>query len=160
MDRTLCWKSFVALYYALADPRGRLGCGPGPDPPSFPPRMWAWTGSHSISPLGVVLDRGMLGYLLQCMLGYTHPPETCCKACWDTSRNACWDTHTPLPVNRMTNRCKNMTLTATSLRPVIIVLLGVGAPPRENTGSASNINSSLYQLYYVNSEESSHIETS
>ena len=53
------------------------------------------------------LLQGMLGYLLQCMLGYTppsgdllqgmlgytHPLETCCKECWDTSCNACWDTH-------------------------------------------------------------------
>ena len=27
--------------------------------------------------------------------GIAHPPETCCKACWDTTCNACWDT-TPL----------------------------------------------------------------
>ena len=31
---------------------------------------------------------------LQGMLGY-HPPETCCKACWDTTCNACWDTTSP-----------------------------------------------------------------
>ena len=23
--------------------------------------------------------------------GSRHPPETCCKACWDTTCNACWD---------------------------------------------------------------------
>ena len=38
------------------------------------------------------------------------PP--CCKACWDTTCNACWDT-TP-SLNRMTNRCKNITLPQTS----------------------------------------------
>ena len=27
--------------------------------------------------------------------------------------------HAPLPVNRMTNKCKNITLATTSLRPVI-----------------------------------------
>ena len=66
-----------------------LGCGPGPDPPQFPPWLWAWTRSPSISPLAVGLDQipstsplgvgletppgdllqGMLGYHLQCMLG-------------------------------------------------------------------------------------------
>ena len=84
------------------------------------------------------LLQGMLGYLLQCMLGYTSPLETCCKACWDTSRNACWDTpprdllqgmlayllqcmlgYTP-PVNRITHTCKNITLATTLLRPVTI----------------------------------------
>ena len=35
-----------------------------------------------------------------------------CKACWDTTCNACWDS-TP-PVNRMTSRCKNITLPQTS----------------------------------------------
>ena len=35
-----------------------------------------------------------------------------CKACWDTTCNACWDA-TPL-VNRMTDRCKNITLPQTS----------------------------------------------
>ena len=39
------------------------------------------------------------------------PQETCCKTCWDTSCNACWDT---TPVNRMTDRCKNITLPQTS----------------------------------------------
>ena len=32
---------------------------------------------------------------------------------------ACTEADTPLPVNRMTNRCKNTTLATTSLRPVI-----------------------------------------
>ena len=40
------------------------------------------------------------------------PEQTPCKACWDTTCNACWDS-TP-PVNRMTNRCKNITLPQTS----------------------------------------------
>ena len=46
------------------------------------------------------------GGLPQCLVGYhPHPP---------------WTRHTnPPPVNRMTNRCKNITLATTSLRPVI-----------------------------------------
>ena len=39
-------------------------------------------------------------------------PGVCLSALWDT-------TTTPPPVNRMTNRCKNITLATTSLRPVI-----------------------------------------
>ena len=35
-----------------------LGCGPGSDPPQFPPWVWAWTWSPSISPLGVGLEGG------------------------------------------------------------------------------------------------------
>ena len=58
-----------------------LGCGPGADPPQFPPWLWACTRSPSTSPLGVGLET---------------PPETCCKACWDTTCNACWDTDPPL----------------------------------------------------------------
>ena len=33
-----------------------LGCGPGSDPPQFPPWVWAWIWSPSISPLGVGLE--------------------------------------------------------------------------------------------------------
>ena len=33
-----------------------LGCWPGPDPPEFPPWVWAWMWSPSIFPLGVGLD--------------------------------------------------------------------------------------------------------
>ena len=33
-----------------------LGCGPGSDPPQFPPWVWAWIWSPSISPLDVGLD--------------------------------------------------------------------------------------------------------
>ena len=33
-----------------------LGCGPGPDPPQFPPWLWAWTRSPPTSPLGVGLE--------------------------------------------------------------------------------------------------------
>ena len=40
--------------------------------------------------------------------GSRHPPETCCKACWDSIP----------PVNRMTEMSKNITLATTSLRPV------------------------------------------
>ena len=78
-------------------------CGPGnPHPPQPDP---------STSPLGVGL-------------------ETCCKACWDTTCNACCDTTSPWrpaarhagippamhagipppPLNRITDTCKNITL--------------------------------------------------
>ena len=56
-----------------------LACGPGPDPPQFPPWVWAWRTPHPT-------------------------PETCCKACWDTTCNACWDSsplvdrHTPVNI--------------------------------------------------------------
>ena len=73
-----------------------------PDPPQLPPWVWAWTRSPSTSPLGMGLEtckacwdttpppgdlvQDMLGYHLQCMLGY-HPP-----------------------VNRITDACENITL--------------------------------------------------
>ena len=62
-----------------------LSCGPWPDPPQFPPWLWAWTRSPYTSPLAVGL-------------------ETCCKACWGTTCNAWWhNTHPPVdrhtPVN-------------------------------------------------------------
>ena len=38
---------------------------------------------------------------------------------------ACTEADTPLPVNRMTNRCKNITLATTSLRPVKIINIGI-----------------------------------
>ena len=56
-----------------------LGCGPGPDPPEsplghrpgfdppeFPPWVWAWIWSPSISPLGVGLDLIPLNFPLGC----------------------------------------------------------------------------------------------
>ena len=44
--------------------------------------------------------------------GGSAPGGVCLSAFWDT---------TPPPVNRMTNRCKNITLATTSLRPVTIL---------------------------------------
>ena len=41
----------------------------------------------------------------------------CLSALWDTPPD---QAHHPPPVNRMTNRCKNITLATTSLRPVNI----------------------------------------
>ena len=91
---------------------------PQPDPPQLPPWVWAWRSplarSPSTSPLGVGLETptpphwpdppqlppGCGPGNLQGMLGYHHPLETCCKACWDTTCNTCWDT-TPSPVNRI-----------------------------------------------------------
>ena len=76
-----------------------LGCGPGPDPPQFPPWVWAWIGACWDTSCNACWDtppgdllQGMIGYLLQCMLGYTPP---------------CGQTHA----------CKNITF-ATSLRTV------------------------------------------
>ena len=43
-----------------------LGCGPGSDPPQFPPWEWAWIWSPSISPLGVGLDWIPLNFCLGC----------------------------------------------------------------------------------------------
>ena len=88
-----------------------LGCGPGPDPPQFPPWLWAWTRSPSTSPwlwAWTPPSQIPLNFPLGCgpenpqgMLGYHPPrPETCYKACWDTTCNACWDS-TP-PVDRHT----------------------------------------------------------
>ena len=88
-------------------------CGPG-DPlarsPSTSPWVRAWRPPCQIPlnfPQGVGLET--------CKACWdTIPPlENCCKAWWDTTWNACWDTPPP-PVNRMTDRCKNITLPQTS----------------------------------------------
>ena len=70
-----------------------LGCGPE-DPPGQTPQLPPRCGPGDL--------QGMLGYHLQCMLGY-HPP--------------------PLPVNRIINTCKNITLPQLRLRAVIIQTL-------------------------------------
>ena len=76
-----------------------LGCGSGPDPPQFPPWLWAWTRSPSISPLAVGLDQIPLHSPLGCRPG---DPllETCCKACWDITCNACLDSIPQRPAAR------------------------------------------------------------
>ena len=51
-----------------------LGCWPGPDPPQFPPWVWAWISSPSISPLGVGLDLIPLNFPLGCGPG-SDPPQ-------------------------------------------------------------------------------------
>ena len=66
-------------------------CGPGD-----PPWMWAW---RPILARTLNFPPGCGPRNLQCMLCTPPPPETCCKACWDT---------TP-PVNRITDTCKNIT---------------------------------------------------
>ena len=50
-----------------------LGCGPGCDPPEFPPWVWAWIWSPWISPLGVGLDLIPLNFPLGCGPGPDHP---------------------------------------------------------------------------------------
>ena len=50
-------------------PQSRHLLGPGtprPDPPQFPPWLWAWTRSPSTSPLGVGLDQIPLHFPLGC----------------------------------------------------------------------------------------------
>ena len=51
-----------------------LGCWPRPDPPQFPPLVWAWIWSPSISPLGVGLDLIPLNFPLGCGPG-PDPPQ-------------------------------------------------------------------------------------
>ena len=88
----VCWGDLPQCMLGYPPPR----CGPG-DPPGCGPgetclKVWTWRPPRphpSTSPLGVGLEtckacwdttlpgdlQGMLGYLLQCMLGY-HPPVT------------------------------------------------------------------------------------
>ena len=89
----------VAVAFSTCPPppaAGTPGCGPG-DPQMWawnPPPVWAWrppTLARCINfPFGCGPGnlQGMLGYHLQCILGY-HPP--------------------PLPVDGMTETCKNIT---------------------------------------------------
>ena len=97
------------LGVGLETPTLPPGCGPGDPHPS--PWLWA------CRPLGLGLETPQVWAWRPprpdpetSLLGAGIPPplETCCKACWDTTCNACWDT-TP-PVNRITDKCKNMTL--------------------------------------------------
>ena len=105
----------------LIPPQFPLGCGPGSDPPSILPLyhqmslVWAWTWSLSISPLGVGLDLIPLNFPLGVGLEHTHThtplgPDPLEQA--PPQEQAPQD-QTP-PVNRMTNRCKNITLPQTS----------------------------------------------
>ena len=50
-----------------------LGCWPGPDPPEFPPWVWARIWSSSISPLGVGLDLIPLNFPPGCGPGSDAP---------------------------------------------------------------------------------------
>ena len=69
---------------------------PQPDPPQLPPWLWAWRPPRPDPPnfplgCGTGNLQGMLGYYLQCMLGYHHPPP-----------------------REQNDRCKNITLPQTS----------------------------------------------
>ena len=93
------------------------GCGPG---------GWVWSGSGGVSAPGGW--SGPRGCLLQ---GGLVPGGVCSRGgVWSRGEGWVWSgprgewyptmhwSRTP-PVNRMTNRCKNITLATTSLRPVI-----------------------------------------
>ena len=69
--------------------------------------------------------------------------STLCKACWDTTCNACWDS-TPA-VNRMTNRCKNITLPKLCLRAVI-KLASYFIPSYDGIRRTSELRSSMVRL--------------
>ena len=107
-----------------------LGCGSGSDPPKFPPWVWAWIWSPQfppwvwawtwypwISPLGEGLEGGspcqggLLSRGVSLVGGSAHGGYPSMH--WGR----------PCPVNRMTDRCKNITLATTSLRPVIILFI-------------------------------------
>ena len=81
-----------------ADPPGSRPLGPG-NPPADPnraePQEQTPPARHAEIP--PAMHAGIA------------PP---CKACWDTTYNACWDS--TLTRNRMTHRCKNITLPRTS----------------------------------------------
>ena len=102
-----------------------LGCGPGPDLPQFPPWVWAWRGVSLAAGGGVSLaagggspwqlEGGLLGrggspWRGVSLVGESHWQWGGIPACTEAD---------PPPVNRITNRCKNITLATTSLRPVI-----------------------------------------
>ena len=96
-----------------------LGCEPWRPPGQIPSTSSLGVGletphparSPSTSTLGVGLET--------CKACWYTTPQTCCKACWDTSP--------PPPVNRMTDRCKNITFPQTSIAggnyTVIVALL-------------------------------------
>ena len=97
-----------------------LGCGPGSDPPEFPPWVWAWIWSPSISPLAVGLDLIPLNFPLGCGPGPDPPQFPPWVWAW---RGSPWQggvsqhalRQTPPPtVNRMTDACENITLPQTS----------------------------------------------
>ena len=87
-----------------------IGCGPRPDPPQFPPWVWASTWSTSISPLGVGLEHTTTPKR-------RHPPRTRPPGAGTPLGAGTPPTREQAsipPVNRMTNRCKNITLPQTS----------------------------------------------
>ena len=79
-----------------------LGCGPGPDPPQLPPWVWAWTRSPQLPP----------------WLWAWRPPPFWRLAARHAGippiMHAGIPPPTPPPVNRITDRCKNITLPQTS----------------------------------------------
>ena len=62
-------------------PRGVGLETPSGQTPQLPPWVWAWRPARHAG------------------IPPSPPPETCCKACWDTTCNAFWDTYTPCEQN-------------------------------------------------------------
>ena len=97
-----------------------LGCGPGSDPPQFPPWLWAWIRSFSTSPLGMGLGVSLPGGGSS-FWGVSLPGGSPCQGVSLPGGSPCQGSllgRLP-PVNRITHSCKNITLATTSLRPVI-----------------------------------------
>ena len=104
---------------------------PWPDPPQLPPWVWAWTRSPSTSPLVVGLGQIPLNFPLGC--GPGPDPLNFPLGCGPGDPAPFWRLAArhagippimhagipphpppPTPVNRITDRCKNITLPQTS----------------------------------------------
>ena len=95
-----------------------LGCGPGPDPLNFPlgcgPGGWSpWW--RDLLGRGSPAQGGLLGRGSPWQGGVSLAGGIFLAG----DIPACTEADPPPPVIRMTDRCKNITLATTSLRPVI-----------------------------------------
>ena len=106
---------------ARSSSRHWKGGGSGPALPEFPPWMWAWIWSPSISPLDVGLDLIPLNFPLGCGPGPDPPQFPPWVWAWRgvslAGGSPWWGGGSSLadpPVNRMTEACENITLPQTS----------------------------------------------